>query len=149
MRILSWLVFGALGFGIMCYGYYARDRPDPRAAWAHGLIVVGPRPPAKLPLPGAFTPVVLRLLPGNTRTAAILKAIETQFPEKASDLRAQLLPKLIAVPFEALELDESSLESGRLPAETDLEALAGPLRPSGRDAHHWRGDCQGRGAAQE
>ena len=67
MKILSWVVFGALGFGIMCFGYFGRDRPDPRATWAHGLIVIGPPPPAGQALPGGATPVRLRLLPGSER----------------------------------------------------------------------------------
>ena len=47
-------------------------------------------------------------------------------PEKAQTLRPHLLPKLVAVHFKGLGIDEKSLESGRLPSEQGGEALAGP-----------------------
>ncbi len=126
MRILSWVVFGALGFGIMCFAYFGRDRTDPGAAWSHGLIVIGPQPPAGQALPGGATPVRLRLLPGSERIETILKGIDLFMAKRGPALRAQLEPKLIGVPFHALGIDQASLESGRLPAEKSKEALAGP-----------------------
>ena len=126
MKILSWVACGAIGFAIMCFGYSAREQPSPGAAWAHGLILIGPEPPAGQDHPGSATPVLLRLLPGNARTNAILRAIDMALPEKAPALRGQLQPKLIAAHLKDLAIDDSALESGRLPAGQGGEALAGP-----------------------
>jgi hypothetical protein len=133
MKILSWVVLGAIGFGIMCFGYSERERASPGAPWAEGLILIGPPPAAGEALPGGATPVLLRLLPGSERAQEFLKGIDMALPKKAAQLRAQLQHKLIAVPLKALAIDESSLESGRLPSEEGGEVLAGPgseYRPS-------------------
>jgi hypothetical protein len=126
MKILSWVVLGAIGFGIMCFGYSDRERGAPGSPWAKGLILIGPAPAAGEALPGGATPVLLRLLPGSERTQALLKGMDVALPDKAAQLRAQLQPKLIAVHLKALAIDESSIESGRLPSESGGEALAGP-----------------------
>jgi hypothetical protein len=126
MKILSWLVLGAVGFGIMCFGYSNRDRPAAGAPWAEGAILIGPPPAAGEALPGGATPVLLRLLEGSERTQAFVKGIEMGLPDKAAQLRSQLVPKLIAVHLKALAIDESSIESGRLPSEEGGEVLAGP-----------------------
>jgi hypothetical protein len=62
MKTLSWLALGAVGFGIMCFGYFDRERPAPGAPWAEGAILIGPPPAAGEALPGGATPVLLRLL---------------------------------------------------------------------------------------
>jgi hypothetical protein len=126
LKILSWALCGAIGFGIMCFGYSAREQADPRSVWAHGLIMIGPETKVAQAHLGSATPVHLRMLPGNARTEAILKAIETALPSKAPALRAQLQSKLITADLKTLAIDDSSLESGRLPKEKEPEALAGP-----------------------
>jgi len=110
----------------MCYGYASREQAAPEAAWAHGMIVVGPPPPAGELLPGGATPVLLRLVPGNPLTQGLLDGMAISVPDKVQSLRLQLQPKLVAVDFKGLGIDEKSLESGRLPSEQGGEVLAGP-----------------------
>ena len=92
MKILSWLALGAAGFGIMCFGYFNRERPAPGAPWAEGIIVIGPPPAAGAALPGGATPVVLRLLPGSERTRAFLQGIDLALKEKAPQLGPSFSP---------------------------------------------------------
>ena len=79
-----------------------------------------------MPFPAAQTPVQLTYLSGNPRTEAILKGLAISLPEKAAGLKAQLQPKLIAVHLKGLAINETSLESGRLPSDQGGEVLAGP-----------------------
>jgi hypothetical protein len=126
LKILLWALCGAIGFGIMSFGYSAREQSDPRSVWASGLILIGPEKEVGQSHLGNAIPVRLRMLSGNARTEAILKAIETALPSKAPALRAQLQSKLITADLKTLAIDDSSLESGRLPKEEEPEALAGP-----------------------
>ena len=64
MKILSWIALGAIGFGVMCFGYSERKQPGPQAAWAHGLILIGPPPEAGLALPGGADPGPTHVLVG-------------------------------------------------------------------------------------
>jgi len=130
MRAWFWLVVSALGFGMMSAAYITRVKPDPQALWAHGCIAIGPEPAAGGPLvPGTMLrdPVRLRLLPAIDRTEAILKAMEQATPGKGFNLQAQLRPKLIVLRFKEAGIDETSLQSGRLPAVGKDEVLAGAL----------------------
>ena len=126
MRFFFWAVLGACGLGIMCYGYATREQAAPQAAWAHGMIAIGPTPPAGELMPGGATPVLLRLVSGSPLTQGVLDGMAISVPEKVQSLRLQLQPKLVAVHFKGLGIDEKSLESGRLPSEQGGEALAGP-----------------------
>ena len=126
MRILSWIVLGALGFGVMCWGYFGRYQADPRVGWAHGCIAIGPEREAPTALPGPAFTVGLRILPGNKRTEGILNGMESILPGKVAAMQVQLRPKLISLNFKDARIDETSLESGRLPAPGSDEAIAGP-----------------------
>jgi len=134
MRAWFWLVVAVLGFGMMSAAYFTRVKPDPLALWAHGCIAIGPEPAREGPLvPGTMLskPVRLRLLPAIDRTEAILKAMEQAAPGKAFNLQAQLRPKLIVLPFKESGIDETSLQSGRLPAVGKDEVLAGATANQG------------------
>jgi hypothetical protein len=125
-----------VGFGVMTTAYLNRATPDPRSSWANGCIAIGPERAADAPaLPGEplAKPVRLRLLPAIDRTEAIIKAVEQAAPGRAVDLKAQLRPKLIALPFEEAGIDESSLQSGRLPAAGTDEVVAGVRARSGEN----------------
>ena len=128
MRAWFSLVVAVLGFGMMSAAYFTRVKPDPQAVWAHGCMAIGPEPAAGGPLvPGMMlrNPVRLRLLPAIDRTEAILKVMEAAAPGKAFNLQAQLRPKLIVLPFKESGINETSLQSGRLPAVGKDEVLAG------------------------
>ena len=127
MKAWFWFFVAVLGFGMMSAAYLTRVKLDPKAHWAHGCIAIGPDPSDRPLIPGHAmrTQVRLRLLPAIERTEAILKAMETVAPARAFNLQAQLRPKLIELPFGDSGLDESSLQSGRLPAAGKDEVLAG------------------------
>jgi len=128
MRAWYWVVVALVGFGTMSAAFFTRLKPDPQARWAYGCIAIGPEPAAGGPLlPGMMlpTPVRLRLLPGTDFTEGMLKGIEQSAPGNTFNLPAQLRPKLIALPFKEARIDETSLQSGRLPALGKDEVLAG------------------------
>jgi len=126
MRAWFWLFVAVLGFGMMSTAFFSRLKPDPQARWAYGCIAIGPEPADGQVLPGHATSVRLRLLPAIDRTERILDAMEKLAPDKTFNLQAQLRPMLIVLPFKESGIDETSLQSGRLPATREAEVLAGP-----------------------
>jgi hypothetical protein len=129
MRIGAWFVVAVVGFGVMVAAYSLRPRPDPEGLWANGLMLVGPVPTDTPELPRTSIPTSLRFLPGNVRTEFILKVVEQAKPAKTFELQALLRPKLILVPLDALGINASSLQSGRLPVPDRNELLEGALCP--------------------
>jgi hypothetical protein len=126
MRVWYWLSVGVLGFLLMSGAYFKRDRPDPHSPWAYGFIAIGPAPETAQLGPLNATAMRLRLLPASARTQAVLQFAASALPSSAANLEAQLRPKLIVLPLDALGLDESSLQTGRLPAAGANEVIAGP-----------------------
>ena len=126
MKAWTWVIFAAVGWGVMFAAYATRAQPDGRAAWAYGLIVIGPELPADLVQTGRPTKSRLRLVPGGERTESILKVMNQVAKEKAANLELQLRPKLILLPLEEAGIDASSLQSGRMPEAGRDQVIAGP-----------------------
>jgi hypothetical protein len=125
MRARSWLWVAVLGFGIMVGAYATRSRPTAGSPFAHGFVFVGPEPSKDTRLTGRVLPARLRLLPGNDRALAMLKAMERVLPDKSKGLQWELSRKLIVLPLGEAGLGADSLQSGRLPEPGHDEALAG------------------------
>jgi hypothetical protein len=126
MRIWAWLFVGLLGFALLSAAYLNRVQPDPGSQWARGFIAMGPAPERAKLGTGRATVVRLRLLPAGARTESLLSSAKLAIASQFSTIEAHLRPKLIVVPFDGAGLDESSLQSGRLPAPGAIEVVAGP-----------------------
>jgi hypothetical protein len=121
-----WLIVAAAGWGIMLAAYTTRARPDPKAPWAHGMLVIGPELPADLAQIGPVIKVVVRLAEAADQTEAIIRGASLIGNSGATELEFQLRPKIILIPMESAGIDSASLQSGRLPKAGRLEFLAGP-----------------------
>ena len=126
MKAWTWVIFAAVGWGVMFTAYNTRAQLDPRAPWAFGMIVIGPELPPEITTTERATPSRLRLVPAGERTESILKVMNQVAKEKAANLELQLRPKLILLPLAAAGIDENSLQSGRLPAAGQDQIIAGP-----------------------
>ncbi len=125
MRAWWWLLVAASGWGIMLAAYVTRARPDPKAPWTHGLLVVGPELPADLAGIGQATRVRVRLVTAVERTETIIKAVSMVAMDKAIKLALELRPKIILMPLDGAGIDASALQSGHLPEAGRDQIIAG------------------------
>ena len=132
MKAWSWVIFAAVGWGVMLAAYNTRAQPDRGAAWAYGLFVIGPPLPPEIAQTERAIPVRLRLVPAVERTESILKVMSQLAKDKAANLESQLRPKLILLPLAEAGIDASSLQSGRLPEAGRDQVIAGPSAASQR-----------------
>jgi hypothetical protein len=121
-----WLVVAAAGWSVMLAAYTTRARSDPKAPWAHGMLVIGPELPADLAQIAPATKVHIRLAEASDQTEAIIRGVSMLGNGRATELEFQLRPKIILMPMEGAGIDSASLQSGRLPEAGRLEFLAGP-----------------------
>jgi hypothetical protein len=126
MRAWTWVIFAAAGWGVMFTAFNTRAQLDSRSPWGYGLIVIGPQLPPEITPTERATPSRLRLVPAGGRTESILKVMNQVAKDKVADLEFQLRPKLILLALSAAGIDESSLQSGRLPAAGQDQIIAGP-----------------------
>src|SRR5271156_1301132 len=116
MKAWTWVIFAAVGWGVMFTAYNTRAQLDQRAPWANGVIVIGPQLPPEITPTERATPSRLRLVPAGELTQALLKVMNQLAKDKSANLEMQLRPKLILLPLGPAGIDENSLQSGRLPA---------------------------------
>jgi hypothetical protein len=126
MKAWSWVIFAAVGWGVMLAAYNTRAQPDRGAVWAYGFFVIGPPLPPEIAQTERAIPVRLRLVPAVERTEAILKVMSQLAKDKVANLESQLRPKLILLPLAEAGIDASSLQSGRLPEAGRDQVIAGP-----------------------
>jgi hypothetical protein len=125
MRAWCWLFVAAAGWGVMLAAYATRARPDPKASWAHTVLVIGPDLPTELADVGPTTKVKVRLLPAGEQTEAIIRGVSLAQRELALKFALELRSKLFLVPADGAKVDASSLQSGRLPEAGRDEVIAG------------------------
>jgi hypothetical protein len=125
-RAWLWMVVAAVGWGVMFAAYTTRAKSDPKAPWAHGMLVIGPELPADLAQIGPVIKVGVRLADAADQTEAIIRGVSLLGNSGATGLKFQLRPKIILMPMEGAGIDSASLQSGRLPEAGRLEFLAGP-----------------------
>jgi hypothetical protein len=125
MRAWWWLFVAAAGWGFMLVAYATRARPDPKAPWAHTVLVFGPDLPTELADVNPTTKVKVRLLPAGEQTEAIVRGFSLVQRELALKLALELRPKLFLVSADGARIDASFLQSGRFPEAGRNEIIAG------------------------
>jgi hypothetical protein len=128
MRAFVWLFAAACGLGLMLLTYFAWVRPHTLSAWSHGVIIVGPHQPNDHSPSGDVIPALLRILPANEGTEAVLRALGVEVSDKNLSLQAQIRSKLLGLSLTEAGIGTDLLVSGRLPTAPD-EILAGPDAP--------------------
>src|SRR5271156_5014970 len=101
MKAWTWVIFAAVGWGVMFTAYNTRAQLDQRAPWANGVIVIGPQLPPEITPTERATPTRLRLVPAGGRTESILNVMNQVAKDKVANLELQLRPKLILLPLAA------------------------------------------------
>jgi hypothetical protein len=133
MNARAWAIVAVLGFGVMLAGYMSRIQIDPRAPWAHGLLILGPEDQAKKDLPGKVVRARARLLEVSPNLRGALEGIRLAAPDAAPSLEAELRPKLISLSLTEAGIDPDWLQSGRFPAPDGQEVLAGARHARGEE----------------
>jgi hypothetical protein len=133
MKAWVWMIIAVLGVAMMLGAYASRDRLDPQAPWASGLMVIGPTTSAENNPPAGAIPVRLRFLSSSDIAEMVLFASDDLAADKALGAKGQVRLKLVRAPLADLGLTAEWLQSGRLPEAGRNEILAG-ARLEPRDA---------------
>jgi hypothetical protein len=133
MKAWGWMIIAILGIAMMVGAYASRDRLDPQAPWASGLLAIGPASDVEAKPPAGAIPVRVRLLSSSDVAEMVLFVSGDLAPDKALGAKGQVRAKLVQTPLANLGLGTEWLRSGRLPEAGRNEILAG-ARLEPRDA---------------
>jgi hypothetical protein len=125
MKPWVWVIIASLGLALMFWAYNSRERLDPAAPWASGLIILSPESPAEKSAFPAAIQARLRLLSSNDIAELLLFATGDVASDKALGVKAHVRVKLIELPLAEAGIGAIQLQSGRLPEAGQNEILAG------------------------
>ncbi len=95
MKALIWVIIGALGFGLMFAAYSSRERLDPGAPWASGVVIMSTDTPTEKSAPAGAIPARLRLLSSSDVAEVLLIFPGDEAPDKGLGVKGQVRVKLI------------------------------------------------------